>query len=232
MRTLANLSIDALLNLLFGWRNDVRSVELIVIAESPTENKIIKSLAFGIERIRQKEGFNSVISNFCREYFWYEKVNITRFVVYLSSTVYMQNGNLRHLPFIAFGSDTPKEIMDKTVQRWHGKRTPRPQGFFISLDKLGSGFSGICYLPLGLLSDKPLTERVLPKDVYAVKGIKRIKHVGVGLSDDLIPLAVLSRDEQNLSTIEIIGDYGEAVPTERLADDSGLNPQLALFADS
>ncbi len=230
MRTLNNVSIDTFLNLLFGWRNDVRSVELIVIGYAGTEKRTIRSRAFCVERIRQEESFNSIIKNFPKNHFWDEKNEITCFVVYLSSMVYMWNGDLRYLPFIAFGTDTPVELMDKTVERWHGKHTPRPQGLFISLDKLGSGFSGICYLPVGLLSDKRLAERTLSKDVYTVKGFETIENLGGGM-ELLIPLAILNQGETVFSEIEIIGDYGEAVPPERLANDSELNPQLSLFAD-
>ncbi len=220
MRHLANFGIDQLLNFLFGWRNDVKALNFLICTEDTAGNEeVLERMQISIDHVQREKAFSYLIKRIYEKYFWFNKEHITRFVVYLSTTINMQDGSWRYLPFIGFKADYPEKEMDKVVGRWHGKYVVHAQGFFISMDKFNPFLSGVYYLPIGLLFKNPLNQYVSSDHTYSVSG-KKVKAEG------LITVAIL--DHEKLLELQVVGDFGGALPSY-LLEGTQKNNQLDLF---
>lgn len=225
MRHLANLGVDQLLNLLFGWHQEIRGFDFLICTESPDhEKEILEHIQIPLDYIQQERALSYLTECLYKKYFWFDKQHIIRFTIYLSTALYMWDGSVRYLPFVGFEQDCSEEERDKVIKSWHGRYVLKPQGFFVSMHKF-NGLAGVYYLPIGLLNQEP-KNYFYPQGLTTLNGIGPVYIKGTKL-DNLITLAVL--DRQSLTELLVIGDVGEALPSYLLEEDESNQNQLNLF---
>lgn len=120
-----------MLNLLFGWWDDIKNLHFVIYLENNWgDRELLKTIKIPIFRIQEGITISQIVNrHVCQTHFWDTKADITRFLVYISSIVEMQNSSLRHIPFITFNKSFSKEERDRMVTRLQEKIQPAAKFF-------------------------------------------------------------------------------------------------------